>query len=170
MLEFNKPVHVATLIPKGSEKDHRVLFEWLTGGDDGMRCQETNVYGIVPYEAGFDPVKELTALADLENLGDDPKALKKLIARQKALKEAMGAVKETARAKADARVLRHMRWTHNNLIKQWQENEENKLGKYPPSLAEMLGAHALASEIQKSNEKSAKLKTRMSDLMTNQVV
>jgi hypothetical protein len=173
--EYNKPIHVAQLLPKAQDKDLRVLFDWLTGGDDGMQTQETNIYGIVAYDPGFDPVKELTALTALEGLeSDDPaelkKAQKKLMDRQKAVSARMKELKEGVRVKADARVLRHMRMTHNNLIKQWQMNEENKLGKFPPSDTEMFGAHALNKEIDAANQKTAEMKRRMSHLMDNKVI
>ncbi len=53
------------------------------------------------------------------------------------------------------------------MIRQWQINEVSKLGKYPPSISEILGAHALDKELKAKAEKGKKLYGQMNDLMRN---
>lgn len=175
-LEYNKPTPVASLLRGNpSDKDILTLYNWLIGGSDGLQTQETDVFGIVPYEPGFDPVREMQSLADLENfVSDDPKkvaaAKKRQADKQKEIAAAIKNLKTSSKSAADARVLRHMKWAHNNLIKQWQLNDEMKLGKHQPSTTEMLGAHALSDIIKKADEKARVLKDRMNEIMKTTVM
>lgn len=176
-IKFNTPIHVASFFPKVKASDNELqsLLNWLTGGDDGRQCNETDPFGIVAYDPGFDPVQEFTDMSAAEDLfSDDPKkalaAKKRQEDRRQEIAGRIRDLKVTLREKADLRVLRSMRMNHNNLILQWQRNEEMKMGKYPPSISEMLGAHALDKEIKAAQAKGNELKNRMSELMQNQVV
>lgn len=171
-VRFNQPVEVS------GRNDSEVLniYNWLTGGYDGREFPETDSWGLVPYEPKIDLARRLDEMARLEVFTEDEnaktaaKAQKDLARIRKEAKEAMLFAREDAKAKSEARIVRAMRINHNNLVKQWQLNEEQKMGKYPPSPSEMLGAHALANQIQAANAKRAAIMDRMSKLMTNQVV
>lgn len=164
-LKFNTPMQV-------NDND---LYKWLVGGNTGAESKDTDIYGIVPFDPKIDMATTLDELSVLEDfVSDDPKkaaaAAKKRDAMRKEAANKIKATRERVREASETRVRRAIRFNHNNLIKQWQTNEEMKMGKYPPSVAEMLGAHAIDKEISDAKNRGSELKKRMSDLMQNQVV
>ncbi len=166
-VKFNKPCAVNGRDDKVIE----VLYGWLTG-EAGHSYHETDIYGLVPFDPGVDLVERQHEMEHMEGLlSDDPKvvakAQKEVAKMQLDTAKRMKEIKERVVMQSEARIKRAMKGSHNNLIRQWQLNEENKMGKYPPSIAEMLGAHALDKDIKAAAAKGAPLKKRMNDLMGN---
>jgi len=170
-VQFNKP-----MAPPGRGYDEQVnVFNFLTGGVTGANSRATDLYGIVHFNPQVDMVSAMDSMAMMdEMLSDDPKVQlaiqKKRMLEQKAMVEKIKATRQQVVARSQARIIRHAKMNHNNLIAQWQRNEENKMGKYPPSFTELMGSYVLRDEIKKSENKQAKIKSRMNQIMQNQVV
>lgn len=179
----NDKVRACKIAPKEPEnviyvrdpRDLESTFNYLTGQGGGVASRQTDPYGIVP----FDPENAITrnfeeiALMD-DLLSDDPVksegAKKKLIeTRIAAAKRTKERIQELLDA-AEERIKRHLRATHNNLMKQWQNNEENKLGKYPPSLSERLGFKVLDPEIKSNDNAAAETAKIANEMMSRKVV
>lgn len=157
------------------EKEMQCLFDWLVGDEVADRPTETDLYGIVAFDPKIDLVSTQDRMALLElQVSDDPteaaRAKDELAKLQMDTAQRIKATRFEVRQRADKRVRRAMRTIHNNLIRQWQINEEQKLGKYPPSITEMLGARVLNDEIEKAAAKGAKIKENMNKLMNRQAV
>ena len=156
-MTFNKPVAV-----HGSDdKEIESLYQWLIG-EMAQSQHETDCYGVVPFDPNIDMVGTLDHMASLEALasGDAKKALRakqELDKIQKDIGERMSKLRTEVKKQSEARIKRAMKTNHNNLIRQWQTNVEQGLGKYPPSIAEALGRHALDKEIAVMESKQAKL-------------
>lgn len=159
----------ASMTSEGKEID--TLYGWLVG-EAGQSYHETDIFGCVPFEPGFNVLDRVDQMAAFEALlaGDSKEALKAKreldkIQQDTALKIA------TARAKvikdSEFRIKRAMKTVHNNLIRQWEINKESNLGKYPPSISEILGAHALDTELKAKAEKGKALYGKMSQLLSN---
>lgn len=167
-LRFNKPFNVADI--KGrSDKELDMIYGWMIG-EAGHSYHETDQYGIVPFDPGVDLVERQDEMAQLDNLmSDDPKVVaetqKKIARIQKDTAARLRTMRESVKKASEARILRAAKTVHNNLMRQWQINEEMKLGKYPPSISEMLGAHALDKQIKAAAQKGAVLKEKMNSLM-----
>lgn len=166
-IRFNKPI----AINGRDDKEIEVLYQWLIG-ESGHSYHETDLYGVVPFDPGVDLVERQDEVAQYENLmSEDPKAIakaqKKIAEIQMDTARRLKTMREAVKASSEARILRAAKTVHNNLIRQWQLNEEQKMGKYPPSISEMLGAHALDKQIKASAAKGSALKSRMNDLMQN---
>lgn len=152
------------------------LYNWLVGGATGTTSRDTDIFGLVPFDPKTDILRDFDELTKLEEwaMSEDPEQAKKAMLQLKARKAQAAVAMREARAKvreqSEARIKRAIRLNHNNLIRQWQVNEEQKLGKYPPSIAEMLGSHALISEIEAAKNKGAELKKRASEMMNNPIV
>lgn len=167
-LTHMKPVHQHNLLPrKGYVQDEsgkvrelkrarvadrdeiRDLVPWLTGGDDGMGCEETDIYGIVQFDIGTDIVQEMVELMQSQlmagggaesNQGDFLKMKKRYDSQ-------VAAQLARARQIADEKVKRALRITHSNLIQSWDALETEGKGRYQASAAEGLGAFILNEEI-----------------------
>jgi len=168
---FNKPMTP----PGGSFAEQKDVLMVLTGGETGANSRATDWSGIVLFDPKVDMAQMLDAMAMMDDfISEDPKvkeaAIKKRIAEQRA---AAAKIKETRKAvqlRSEQRILRHMRMTHHNLIKQWQTNAEQNVGKYPPSFTEQLGMYALRTELQNKSEKSRKINEKVNEIMAHQVV
>lgn len=170
-VKFNTPQQVTG--PDQRQNESRYL--WLTGGPQGTECQETDHYGIVQFNPKLDMAETFDALQQLDDyVSEDEKkvkaAKKKAAALREEARDKMRSARDAVRIASEARVKRAIKFNHNNLIRQWQLNEEMKLGKYPPSISEMLGAHAIDQELQNEESRKAELKKRTSRLMQNTVV
>lgn len=169
--KFNVPMEITG----SDDKEVLNLYNWLTGGPEGRDFPETDPWGVVAYDPKVDLVARLDEMSRLESLMEDDgsgpevsmKELKKL---RDDSKKSMLTARADARVKAEERILRCMKNNHNNLVRQWQLNEEMKMGKYPPSVSELMGAHALSDQIKKANAKTQKVMAQMSELMGNQIV
>ncbi len=194
-LDFNKPMLVFKPVPGSSYqaddgrserliqlpnanmqsegKEIEALYGWLTG-ETGHSRLETDIYGIVPFDPGMDVVDRIDQMAALEALlsGDPKQAVKAkrdLEKIQADTAKRIAEAREKVRKDSEVRIKRAMKVSHNNLIRQWQHNSEAGLGKYPPSLAEALGAHALDAELKAKAEKGKALYGKMDELMSRTV-
>ncbi len=152
-------------------KEIESLYGWLIG-EMGHSRLETDIFGIVPFDTGIDLVDRVDQMAALEALLDgDPKAAvrakKELDKIQLDTARRVAEVRNKVKKDSEARIKRAMKVVHNNLIRQWQINSESNMGKYPPSVAEALGAHALNAELKAKAEKGKALFGKMNDLMSN---
>lgn len=166
-VNFNKPVAVTGR----DDKEIETLYGWLTG-EAGHSYHETDIYGLVPFDPGVDLVERQDEIAQLENLmSEDPKvvaqAQKKIAQIQKDTATRLKNMREQVRLMSEARIRRAMKTVHNNLVRQWQINEEMKMGKHRPSESEALGAYALDKEIKQAEAKGAKVYGNINKLMTN---
>ncbi len=157
----------ASMVSEGKEIE--MLYGWLIG-DSGQSYLETDIFGCVPFETGVDLVERVDHMAALEALLDgDPKAATKAKRElEKVQLDTANRIKDArARVKKDseARIKRAMKTVHNNLIRQWAINSENNMGKYPPSVAEALGAHALGAELKAKADKGKALYGKINDMM-----
>ncbi len=164
-INFNKPVAVSGR----DDKEVEVLYSWLIG-ESGHSQHETDLFGIVPFDPGVDLVERQDELSRLEELmSDDPEVAKKAqkeIARiQKDTAMRIKTMREKIKEDSAARITRAMKINHNNLVKQWQINEEMKMGKHRPSESEALGAFALDAVIKAATAKGAKVYGNINKLM-----
>ena len=149
------------------------VHHWLTGGPDGNLAKDSDIYGIVEFNPNVDLVETLDHFAQLETIIAAGDLTKKEAAEQgmklqqeRSIAAAkLAAARDRVKLMSEMRIRRAIRMNHNNLIKQWQNNEEMKLGKYPPSITEMLGATAIEGEIAKSEAKTRKTRERFNQLM-----
>lgn len=142
---------------------------WLTGGEDGQRSEETDIYGVVALNLDMDISAALSDVALMvEADGEKAKRVQKNFQDlQKDLVSQTKAAVESAKKIADERVRRAMRITHVNLVKQFEVLKTEGKGVYTPSIAEAVGAHVLASEIEKSGENRRKMFERMTAVMNS---
>lgn len=162
---FNKPIQLMGR----DDKEIDTLFNWLTG-EAGQSHLETDIYGIVPFDPGVDLVERQDQIAQLEELiSDDPatvaKAQKEIAKIQKDTAARLKNMRAEVRKMADEKVMRAAKIVHNNLIRQWQINQESNQGKYPPSCTELFGGHLLKKEIEKAAARGADLRNNMSKML-----
>ncbi len=164
-MTFNKPVAVTGK----DDSEIETLYSWLIG-ESGHSQHETDLFGIVPFDPGVDLVERQDEIARLSDLmeGDDEaaaQAMKELAKIQKDTQAHIKSMREAIKESSAARIKRAMKQNHNNLVKQWEINEEMKLGKHRPSESEALGAYALDQEIQAAAAKGAKVYGNINKLM-----
>jgi hypothetical protein len=147
------------------------VFIYLTGVNGGMSARQTDPYGIVP----FDPDNEIAVNYEEKDLiedilSTDPKiaeaAKKRLVASRMDMAKKRKESLVKLRNISEDRIKNHLRHKHNNLISQWRKNEEMKLGKYPPSVAEIMGFKVLDPEIRAKDDATAEA-ARMGNEMLN---
>lgn len=145
-------------------EDFESLMMWLTGGPDGMRCQETDCYGVVVVDLGSSSLAKLMGIVHT-NI-DNPSAVKfdKLdVTMQDEIK--------TAQAKAVAlsreRVMRNIRrvWQHMKL--QYELNKQDGKGNYAPSPVEQLCQYVLQKEIAAERARTSKLTAAFEESMND---
>jgi len=163
-IQFMKPQQVTGR----DQNQNQSIFNWLTGANSIQH--ESDIYGIVEFDPKVDLIQTYDQLGVLDDfISDDPKKVKKAKEeREKLALETKNRVREAhalVRKASEKRIKQAIRLNHNNLIAQWKTNEEMKLGKYPPSISELMGAEAIAMEIEKSSAKSAKVMGRFNELM-----
>lgn len=177
IFEHLKPVsHLALRNDKRKRdefySDIEAAVKWITGGPDGMRSHETDIYGVVQLQIEdiSNQIIDMAALADKGTEDSQKKAQAEFKALRDAhLQRAKGAL-DRARDIADARVKRALRVTHQNLIKQWEIMQQDGKGRYSPSIAEAVGAHILSSEIDKASEKKKEMVDRFVQIAKNTVI
>lgn len=179
----NDKVRACKLAPKEPEniiyvrdpRDLESTFNYLTGQGGGVASRQTDPFGIVPFDPDNSIVRSFEELSLMDDLvSDDP--VKSEAAKKRLIESRIAAAKRQKDAyhdlleAAEARIKRHLRSTHNNLMKQWQTNEEQKLGKYPPSLSERLGFKVLDPEIKAKDDASAETARIGNEMMQRKVV
>lgn len=181
-MTHNKPVRTSHLMPVQKNKindsfnagELESLVEWLTGGEDGKRSEETDIYGVVTLKVDMDISSTLVDIAQLADEGSSDantkKAMKDFQDLQKELINQTKGSLVLAREMADERVKRALRVTHMNLMKQYETMKSQGMGVYAPSIAEAVGAHILAAEIDKASETKARMVNRLSEIMNRTTI
>jgi hypothetical protein len=154
--------------PDNIIKDLEGTISWLTGGPDGMRSEETDIYGIVALRVDLDisgALTDVALFAEADTETATKKAAKKYAdLQQELLKKTKDALKD-AKELANTRVRRALKTTHINLMRQYEILRTDGKGVYSPSVAEAVGAHILAQEIDKAGENRKKMLERLSQVM-----
>lgn len=158
-LIHNQPVHIQKLLPRNPNQkadehcplERETLVEWLTGGVDGMRCNETDIYGVVALDLETDLSAAVINLVSA--MGDENDKIKKdaegeLRELTRKVKEESKSKMKDARALADARVVRALKTTHRNLMKEYETMKQEGKGRYEPSIAEAIGTFILREELK----------------------
>ncbi len=179
----NSKVQTCKLAPAVAEnviyvrdpRDLESTFNFLTGQGGGVAARQTDSYGIVAFDPENSIVRNFEELGLVDDLlSDDPQkaaaAKDRLVATKLAAAKRQRDVYQTLVEKSEERIKRHLRMTHNNLMAQWQKNEEQKLGKYPPSLSERLGFKVLDPEIKAKDDMTAETARIANEMMQRKVV
>jgi hypothetical protein len=130
-----------------------ILFNWLTGGNDGLQNQETNWTGLVNLD--LDSVQNgqiLAAVAGISKINSNT---------QKDIEEA----KIKAALLSEQRVMQQIRNVHKCMLLQFEANREQAKEIYSPSATEYLCAYVLADEQKKNTEEKKKIQETFADLM-----
>lgn len=146
-------VHFRYNAPK--QLTERNMLIWVSGGETGEENQETDWTGIVQLPLTDDDTGLLFATMT--------KPAKDLMSK---IEEAKG----VAKTRSEARVMRQIRFVHNNLKKQYQVNQEAGATAYAPSTTEFLCAYVLSAEENKRSEDLKKITETFRNLMTNTIV
>ncbi len=181
-LVHNRPVHTSKLMPRSKEQkrdehcplEEVTLVEWLTGGEDGMRSNETDIYGVVGIDLDADLSAAAVSLFSATS-DNDPAAAKR--DAESEFKDLLKKVKIDAKSKmvearalADKRVLRALKTTHRNLMKQYETMKQEGKGAYSPSVAEMVGAFILRDELNAANKASQGMRDGFSKILRDSVI
>lgn len=159
----NKPVLTGEILPKRKgikEQEHNPIIEddvvhWL------LEKRETDVFGIVDLPVAFDVTSIISGLMSMP-AEESKKGFAEL---QKDFVSDIRKGIESARARADERVLTQMRMTHNNLLKQYEALKQDGKGTYTPSLCEIIGAEILDTELKKLNSENQNMMARFNNNM-----
>lgn len=177
----NKPVLHTKLLPvqPNQKKDEfnngelEALIQWLTGGKEGDRSEETDIYGVVELAIDLDVGSSIVDLASLsENKGDgaQKEAIKEYQNFQKDLVKRTQDALAAARDLADKRVKKALKVTHMNLMRQYEIMKSQGMGAYAPSICEAVGAHILKEELDKSTAHRRAMLARLDDVMKSTTV
>lgn len=181
VMEHNKPMHTSKLFPKQAQRkqdEHMrdeidALVQWLTGGPEGTRSEETDIYGVVSLDVDLDigsQIVDIATLTEADTETGNKKAKKAYEDMQKVLLDRTKGAIERARELADARVRRAMKITHQNLIKQYETLRTEGKGVYSPSVAEAIGAHVLMAELEKASSKKRSMVEKFTKVMNETTV
>lgn len=176
----NKPVLAAKLMPAtpGQKRDEfnngelEALSAWLTGGSEGDRSEETDIYGVVQLSIDLDVGASIVELATLGENGANAQkeAVKEYQNFQKKLVQRTQDALEIAKQIADKRVKRALKVTHMNLMRQYETMKSQGMGAYAPSVCEAVGAHILKEELDKSTANRRQMIQRLDDIMKSTTV
>lgn len=171
-----KPVIDTSLIhrPVGQKVDEfsrnlETVVRWLTGGADGMRNPETDIYGIVELrmENFANEIAEMAQHAVTSSEEVENETIRDFRARQKDFRSKAKQAFEHARAIADEKVKRQLRTTYRNLIKQWDVLDQDGKGRYAPSTTEALSAEILMAEIEAAGAQKKEMVDRFMKAVNN---
>lgn len=139
-------------------EDLNFLVEWLTGGDDGMMCQETEQYGIVKlrYDA---QVERAIMEGVMGSLNGGNSVISKEIA------SARDAELESAKRRSRERVMRAIRRCYENMKKQLEYNKEAGGGHIQPSKVELLCNYVLKQEIAAERARQSRIQQEIEDTL-----
>lgn len=169
VFEHNKPIHFASLVPRNPNQkkdeyspDVDAIVKWITGGPDGMRMPETDIYGVVQLSIDdlSNQIVEFAALADEGKEASIKKAKSEYKNAEQNFLKKVEESRRKAAVIADTKVKRALRTTHVNLMKQWEILEQDGKGRYLPSTAEALGTYILGKEIDKAGQKKKEMVER----------
>lgn len=139
-------------------EDLNFLVEWITGGDDGMLCQETEQYGIVKLR--YDATVERAIMESvMGNMNGGKISLPDDIARTR------DAELESAKRRSRERVMRAVRRVYDNMKRQLEINKEVGGGHINPSKVELLCNYVLKQEIAAEKARQARIQAEINDTM-----
>lgn len=190
VMEYRKPVHVGTLLPRLTKIHHkngqidemqtriqgddelRNLVPWLTGGPDGAQFKETDRYGVVelPLDADYTTnlaefmQQEALAFANPERVAEIQAARAEMV---KVLQAKMRGAIETARTRADERVMRAIRTCFRNFYELNRSTLESGLGKVSPTNSEGLCAFVLKDVFAKAQAKRHSMMQNVMDMQSH---
>lgn len=179
VFEHNKPVTPQSLFPaergkKTDEFSHNLetVVKWITGGPDGMRSHETDIYGVVQIqmEDFSSQIVDFSSLAAVGTEKSEKESVKEYENARKNFMKKANAAMTMAQEIADTRVRRALKISHENLVKQWDALQQDGKGKYAPSIAEAVGAQILHKEIDKAGQKKREMVERFVKIAENTVI
>lgn len=181
VMTHNKPVLTQKLMPSQHNKlnddfnagELESLVLWLTGGPNGMQSEETDVYGVVELKVNLDvgsAIVDVASLSEQDSEESKKKAAKEYQDLQKSLVGATRQAMKEAKELADERVKRAIRITHMNLMRQYETLKQDGKGVYAPSVAEAVGAHILAAELDKAGANRKKMVERLANVMNSTTI
>ena len=139
-------------------EDLNFLVEWLTGGDDGMMCQETEQYGIVKLR--YDSHVERAILESF--MGSMNGGAVQLPAE---ITKARDDEMISARRRSRERVMRSIRRVYENMRRQQEQNKEVGGGQIQPSKVELLCNYVLKAEIAAEKNRQARIQSEIEDTL-----
>lgn len=144
----------------GTDKsqDMLALADWLSGGSDGGRNQETDSYGVV--SLGVDET-EMTSL--IEAMYTSLASGGSFDSRKFSggMKKRYDELMTRARIQSRERVYRQIRRVHGLMESQIRINKETSNAGYDPSPSEWLCRYALRQEIDERNERRSRLRKQI---------
>lgn len=150
VLDFKKPKMVTDLD----------LLNYLVG-DTGNDTDWTGIVRVPMDQAMEENMSEILAM-----MHEDPEgAAKKQAKFMKETREAKGAAMAQAKEQSMERVMKATRQVRMVLMKQYQMNEEAKLGYYKPSDSEFLATMVLAEEEGRKNADEKEVADQFARLM-----
>ncbi len=129
------------------------IANWISGGPDGKRMQETDCYGIVKLPL---TVEIEGAVGYFVNKGQQP---------PNELQQAFDEAQRTAEEMSNERVMGAIRMIHSSVKEQMRLNKEAGLGMPEPSAVEFLCAYVLAAEEAKSSKERKKVTDKFTEMM-----
>jgi hypothetical protein len=189
-LEYRKPVHVGTLLPRLTKIHHkngsideiqtriqgddelRNVVPWLTGGPDGAQFKETDRYGVVELPLDADYTTKLAEFMQQEALAfaNPERVVEIQAARAEMVKDLQAKMKraiESARVRADERVMRAIRSCFRNFYELNRSTLESGLGKVSPTNSEGLCAFVLKDVFAKAQEKRQAMMQNVMDMQSH---
>lgn len=148
-------------VPK--DEHNPTLIDWLTGGDDGLQCPETDYTGIIQIPIESHDTGEL--LAQIEGMlhdGGDPKEAKRLIDQKR--KEFRSSI-EKAHDLSEARVMRAVQAVYRSIKMQWKANKEGGFGRHDPSITEYLCVQVMLKKHEKKMKQESRVAQQMAAAM-----
>lgn len=130
-----------------------LLRWWITGGKDGCQCVETDYTGCVEVPLGYEDQGKL--FADLVS-GDTP-----AVDLMDNMKKSVSKAEEMS----EFRVMRAVNATFAFITKQWQANEENKLGRHLPSVTEFLVLHLKSKMVDRKTKAEREQAKKVEEMM-----
>jgi hypothetical protein len=146
--ELMKPHPVGK--PKSTDREQDLLGieDWLTGGKEGTRNQETDCYGVVTMD--FSTTMSEYLFDILYSTGSKDAFNPSKMGKER--KVELAEVLESAKKRSRERVYRAIRRTYECFAGQIQRNKEAGINSHEPSIVEELCKYALRAEIELQNK------------------
>lgn len=170
VLKHRVPVLAASLIPasknrKVEDDEITPLVNWLTGGPEGHKCEETDIYGIVLLDVASDFQRGLSEILKMQleasshagSAAQREAFIREQVELQVKVATEIEEKLKAATEKANERVRNALKHTHNNLLKSWESLKAQGMGTYTPSPQEALGYFIMKTEIDRALEQNRKL-------------
>lgn len=161
-IPYKKPYMISTL--KRNDVDYEWLFEWLTGGENGMRfARETAAYGIVKFsgEMQHNLMAEISAMIAIDQNSEKGKSRRKEL--QEKLIPDVRKVMTSYRKLADEKVMHAIRSVDRNLEDEYKRLQDDGKQPYNPSDVERLCAYVMANPKKLQSETEEQLDTQFKE-------